>query len=507
MHAHYDQFNKSRADCSSEEIAKGECFGGAARQVTPINKLRNTHLNPLLFDASDQGQGTLFYALNKFNATYRLMNRLKYDAMTIGNHELDGWPECLAGFYEKLKISAVCANIDMSKNPALAKVVKPYTIIDKFQLGVINYISTTISKISNSGPTMPFMDHAEAANKYVKELHSLAIKHIIAIRHNSYNEDQQVAAQTYDLSMIIGGNSHLYLSADILEPGAGGLYPTIVKNLNSQSTYVVQAKLWGKYIGYLDIKHAADGSVARLSGRLVHSTTEITGDPFMKSQVAQWSSKFTELGDKVIGKLATDLIYLDCKIGECLFGNPITDALLYERRRIALDSANIAFTNSESIRGGLKCGQVKIRDTLVDFPFSNALVDIALAGKQFKILVAGIFGCKSLVNGDKVGSFFQVLCSHVNYRPVPGSLTTRELVNIDVKPSVEEWIPMDDDKEYKIITNECVTCGGNNMLHLPIDSPLLVSLEDTLVSYFKDLSPSMPVLEGCIRDIWQVKTS
>ncbi|KAJ1926865.1 hypothetical protein EC988_010268, partial [Linderina pennispora] len=195
--------------------------------VTLINKLREGHPNTLLFDAGDQAQGTLFYTVDKFNATYKLMNHLKYDAMCIGNHEFDDGPDFVAKFFNLLRFPVVCANMDTSKNPNLAKIVKPYTIIDKYQLGVIGYITNTTGSISSSGPTVSFSDPATAVNKYVKILRKKGIKRIIAVSHNGYKEDQEVAARTHGLDLIVGGHSHTYLSLNASEPGAGGLYPTI----------------------------------------------------------------------------------------------------------------------------------------------------------------------------------------------------------------------------------------------------------------------------------------
>ncbi|KAJ2906661.1 hypothetical protein GGI21_004010, partial [Coemansia aciculifera] len=262
LHAHYSPFNKYGSDCSADDIVQGGCYGGAARLATTIDRLRRDHPNSLLLDAGDQAQGTLFYTIGKFNTTIKVMNWLKYDAMCIGNHEFDDGPSLLATFFSKLSFPAICANIDMTRNPRLAHVVKPYVVIEKYQLGLIGYITNTTGSISSAGPTLSFTDPVPAVNRYVQELRQKGITRIIAVSHNGYHEDMDVAARTYGLDMIVGGHSHTYLALNASEPGAGGAYPTAVTNLEGKMTYVVQAKAWGEYVGYVDVEFASDRSVA-----------------------------------------------------------------------------------------------------------------------------------------------------------------------------------------------------------------------------------------------------
>ncbi|KAJ1964746.1 hypothetical protein GGI12_001222 [Dipsacomyces acuminosporus] len=365
LHAHYDQFNKYGSDCTEKDIANNNCFGGAARIVTTVNKLREGHPNSLLFDAGDQAQGTLFYTVGKFNTTIKFMNQLKYDAMCIGNHEFDDGPNFLAGFFSKLNFPAICANIDTTKNPALAKVVKPYIIIDKYKLGVIGYITNTTGSISSAGPTVSFSDAAEAVNKYVKVLKKKGIKRIIAVSHNGYKEDMDVAAKTHGLDLIVGGHSHTYLSLNATEPGAGGPYPTLVKNLDGHNTYVVQAKAWGEYVGYVDIVFNKDGSVKKLSGEPIHMTLNVTQDAATAENVKEWRKPFETYGETIVGNLTAGMSNSKCQLGECEIGDVVTDAMLWQRN---LDTpTDVAIINSGGIRAGIGSGTVKVA-TMSDLP-------------------------------------------------------------------------------------------------------------------------------------------
>ncbi|KAJ1951562.1 hypothetical protein FBU59_000073 [Linderina macrospora] len=495
VHAHYDQFNRYGSDCTATDISRGTCYGGAARQVTLINKLRAGHPNTLLFDAGDQAQGTLFYTIDKFNATYKIMNKLKYDAMTIGNHEFDDGPNFVAKFFNLLNFPVVCANMDTSKNPALAKVVKPYTIIHKYQLGVIGYITNTTGSISSSGPTVSFTDPAVAVNKYVKILRKKGIKRIIAVSHNGYKEDQDVAARTHGLDLIVGGHSHTYLSLNASEPGAGGLYPTAVKNLDGKSTYVLQAKAWGEYVGYVDIEFKKDGSIAKLSGEPVHLTQDIAQDTAMAAQVAEWRKPYEAYGSIVVGNLTTSISNSGCQTGECAIGDLSADAMLWARNRDT--PVDIAIINSGGIRAGMANGTIRVRDVLLVFPFGNALVDITLTGAKLRETITGILAKKNVANGLPVTSFLQIAGARISYHLTADG--AKALDKLEVK-SGNEWVPVDDAKTYKIVTLDFIARGGDNFLSPAIDAPALITMEAALEDYFRAFSPVTAQLDGRIKD-------
>src|SRR5262245_12658550 len=90
-HSRIESNNKYESTCSAEEEGKGECIGGAARLVTAIAAEREklAGQNVLLLDAGDNFQGSLFYTTYKGKAEAEFMNLMKFDAMTLGNHEFD----------------------------------------------------------------------------------------------------------------------------------------------------------------------------------------------------------------------------------------------------------------------------------------------------------------------------------------------------------------------------------------------------------------------------------
>ena len=65
----------------------------------------------LLLNAGDNFQGSLFYTTYKGAAEAELLNAMKFDAMTVGNHEFDDGEDALATFLDKVQFPVVTANV------------------------------------------------------------------------------------------------------------------------------------------------------------------------------------------------------------------------------------------------------------------------------------------------------------------------------------------------------------------------------------------------------------
>ena len=123
LHARFEPVSKYDSGCKEEDNAAGKCFGGSARLVTAIAEARRQAGNVILVDGGDQFQGTLFYTYYKGKMAAEMMNRMGYDAMTVGNHEFDDGPEVLRGFMDALTFPMLMSNADVSGEETLAGVL------------------------------------------------------------------------------------------------------------------------------------------------------------------------------------------------------------------------------------------------------------------------------------------------------------------------------------------------------------------------------------------------
>ncbi|RKP27872.1 Metallo-dependent phosphatase-like protein [Syncephalis pseudoplumigaleata] len=476
VHSHYSPFNKLGNACTDEDRAAGHCFGGAARLATVFQALKKRNPNNTYsMVAGDEFQGTDYYSRTKGNISAEVMNYMDYDLMTTGNHEFDDGPVHLAKFFNKLHFPKVCANANFSGVPELDRQVKPYHIFERHNLAVIGYITNTTGYISNAGPLISFSNPAPAVQRVIDELHAKGIKRIIALSHNGYNEDKEVAALTQGLSLIVGGHSHTYLSPDPDESGSGGLYPTVVKGTDGLPTYVVQAKAWGEYIGILDLIFNDEGRIANLTGVPIHLTQDIPEERRMAQMVADWRVELDKVSKKLVGRATADFDQESCQARECTAGDLVADSMLYYHR--TNPNVRAAIINAGGVRAGIQQGNILMENVDTVLPFSNFIMDIELTGRAIRQMFEDVLAKKNQQSGKTIATFIQVSGLIVEYDPSREaynrvvSLKIRKAGPISataVHPAAQDaYEPVQPDTTYTLVTLDYIINGGDGIFAAP----------------------------------------
>ncbi|GIX15091.1 MAG: hypothetical protein KatS3mg118_3050 [Paracoccaceae bacterium] len=172
FHSRFEPINRFDSACKEEDNQAGKCFGGSARLATAIAAARAASNNSILVDGGDQFQGTLFYTYYKGRLAAEMMNRLGYDAMTVGNHEFDDGPEVLRGFMDAVKFPVLMSNADVSAEPRLAGVIRPSVVIERGgeRIGLIGLTPQDTAELSSPGPNVRFTDPVPAVQAEVDRL-------------------------------------------------------------------------------------------------------------------------------------------------------------------------------------------------------------------------------------------------------------------------------------------------------------------------------------------------
>lgn len=227
--------------------------GGVARREVLMNQLRAEEPDLLFFDDGDFCQGTPYFNKYKGEVEIKALNLLRYDAVTIGNHEFDNGVAALAKILKKAKFPIVCANYDFGKTK-LRKIIEPYTIIQRggLKVGVIGLgvkLEGLVAIDNYAGIT--YQDPVETANKwasYLKLEKNCDI--VVVLSHLGYsypNEgdaigDCQLAAKSRNIDVILGGHSHTFLKKE-----------TIVENLDHKKVVINQAGKWAVEVDKLEL--------------------------------------------------------------------------------------------------------------------------------------------------------------------------------------------------------------------------------------------------------------
>ncbi|KAF9427434.1 hypothetical protein BGZ94_004922 [Podila epigama] len=514
IHSRYLPVNDVGVSCTEDDVAQGHCYGGSARHKTVIDRLRSASKHSLLLDGGDEFQG---------NVTAAVMNELGYDVSTIGNHEWDDGPDNLGRYWPKLKFPVVCANIDFSKNPELGQWVKPYHIFEDLGVGVIGYITNTTGDISNAGPNIAFTDPIPVVQKYVDELEAKGIKRILAVSHNGYGPDMELAAKTHGIDLIVGGHSHSYLG-DPKNPNYEGPYPTVITNLKGEKTLIVQAFCWGRYIGHLDVVFNPEGKIVSWEGAPVLVEYSVSPNPELSKQIFTWRDVFEDWGKTVLGYATESFDQDSCRYGECTMGNLVADAMLERARTPILTEGekrqytdllqeqdftvadgrpwtDIAFINSGGIRSGLPKGNVTIEMIMTTSPFGNGLMQTRMTGEEILVMLEAVAAGRYKNSQKLVTSNIQT--SGLRYTfDSSKPLSETHLIKAEILDYEGEWREISKKKKYWVVTLDFVVGGGDNILERKERKGIKLGLLDkVLMDYVEDKGSVSPYLDGRIKDV------
>lgn len=191
--------------------------GGFLRRVAMIKEERRQNPNLLLFDSGDFSQGSPYYSLFKGDVEVGLMNEMKYDAATIGNHEFDFGIDNMVRLFKMAKFPIVCSNYDFT-GTELAQIVKPYTIIyrEGLKIGVFGLGPQLAGLVTEKNyGCIKYLDPIAKANEMTEILKKKEkCDVIICISHLGWKidgiDDSELIPATRNIDLILGGHSHSY---------------------------------------------------------------------------------------------------------------------------------------------------------------------------------------------------------------------------------------------------------------------------------------------------------
>lgn len=226
-------------------------MGGYARRMGVIEKIRSEEKNVLLFDAGDYSQGSPYF--NFFNGRIEIdaLNRMKYDAVTMGNHEFDNGIDTLAAIIQNLRVPLISSNYDVT-NSVIRDFVKPWIVIKKagLKIGVMALNVNPESLILESNiRDVNYIDPVEKAQEvsdYLKNKEKcdliICLSHLGSDKDSKSVNDFEIAAKTKFIDVIIGGHSHSMLEN------------IKTKNAEGRDVIIAQMAKSGFYLGRIDIQ-------------------------------------------------------------------------------------------------------------------------------------------------------------------------------------------------------------------------------------------------------------
>jgi len=241
----------SQVEPTEKSTLKTSDMGGYARRMGLISQIREQEKNVLLVDAGDYSQGTPYF--NFFNGRVEIdaMNRMSYDAGTLGNHEFDNGIDTLAVVLKNAKFPMISSNYQVDKT-SLFPIIKKYVVLEKagLRIGIMALDVNPESLIFEKNYRgLVYQNPVEKANEVSELLKKkekcdviICLSHLGSDGTKKEVNDFEIARKTRYIDVIIGGHSHSMITN------------TTVKNAAGKPMVIAQMGKSGLYLGKLELE-------------------------------------------------------------------------------------------------------------------------------------------------------------------------------------------------------------------------------------------------------------
>ncbi|MBR5059139.1 MAG: bifunctional metallophosphatase/5'-nucleotidase [Clostridia bacterium] len=350
--------------------------GGLARLSGYINKTREERKNVLYMIAGDMFRGSIIDSEYQGLSTIDLVNNLRPDVATIGNHEVDyGIAHML--FLEKCaKFPIVNSNLFVTMNNQ--RLFTPYIniTIDGMKILVIGILtdevlaSTRREKIIGS-----FIDVKEAAREVgiiCDNYRTVNTDMTVLMTHIGLEKDIELANlldPSWGVDMIIGGHSHTFMEKAEVVNGVP----------------IVQAGTGTGVIGRIELQYDTEArKIADFKYKLVPiNENTAPKDEVMEDLLKNYRTVTDGKYKRVVTRWARKLTH-PSREQETEMGNLYSDALQWE------SSFDIMLVGSGSIRKKELGPVIEYQDMLENTPFDDCIWMLTVTGDQWRRMIKHI---------------------------------------------------------------------------------------------------------------------
>ena len=230
-------------------------WGGFVRRIALLQRERTTDPDLLYFDSGDFSQGSPYYSFFKGEVEVGLMNRMRVDATTIGNHEFDFGLDNLARLLKMANFPVISSNYDFS-GTVLKDMVKQYVVMERkdVRIGVFALDPKLEGLVSSRDcKDVVYLDPVVIANKMTDVLKNKEhCDFIILLSHLGWQKpsdnadllrDNKLIPQTRGIDLVLGGHSHTFFHCQ-----------RYVIDREGHSVPVVQEGEKGTVVGKIQVK-------------------------------------------------------------------------------------------------------------------------------------------------------------------------------------------------------------------------------------------------------------
>ena len=393
--------------------------------------LKNGPQPYLLLDSGDFSNGTIEAKNSKGLKSVELMNALKYDAATIGNHEFDFKDPGVAPILNKAQFAILAANFyeaDTLKRPAH---VEPYKILTR------NGVKFAVIGLANSNPTQAtqkytFTPQLRELENILPEVEKQHPNVVVVIVHDSFADDKHGMKGAYvaDIARQFPGRVQVVL---------GGHAHKIIQNKYINGTLFVESGCHLKNVSKVTVTtDDKTGKFVSAKSELIPLYINKTGED---KAILKLANSLREPGvDEVLGyteepmpKRASNPKFLDNSL----------DNWVADLGRVYA-GVDVFITNTGGTRVDMPKGEITKRDIINIHPFENNITKMTVDGRMLKRIV------KSGLSKGRTRFTFSGLAVNFVYNK-KGKVKDLHI-----------WVnnkPLENRKKYTIATNSFIAEG------------------------------------------------
>lgn len=362
--------------------------GSLARVATYVNQLRSQHgENVILLDNGDilQGQPVNYYSnyvdTTSANIAAQVVNYLRYDAQTIGNHDVETGHRVYDKWVSATHCPILGANvIDTKTNKPY---LKPYTILKRggARIAIIGLLTPAIPNWlgENLWSGLRFEEMVSSARQWmrvVKEQEKADI--VIGLFHSGkdggittphYKEDAAlaVAREVPGFDVVFFGHDHTRY-ADAVTNSEGKLVACLDPANNAMSVAQADLQL---------VKKKGHWCVKESQWKLV-DVADLPVDNEFLDHFSAFNETVKAYANRVIGTFENTISTRDSYFGNSAFNDLILNL------ELSITKADVAFNAPVSFDVAIKKGPVRVADMFNLYKYENQLFVMRLTGKEIR---------------------------------------------------------------------------------------------------------------------------